>query len=80
MTKPTKPTKPSGLTQEEQEILERLERDKAKRDEVPEEQRVPVSQPGKFAFPIGFDDKGNKFPPPQRISEDGGEPTEEPRK
>lgn len=76
----TKPTKPSRLTREEQEILERLEQDKAERDKIPKEQRVPVAQPGKYAFPVGFDDEGEKIPPARRISEDGGAPTKEPRK
>lgn len=54
----------SNLTADEkQAILERLQRDNEKKQQIPEQDRVPVANPEKYDFPIGLDDAGKPFPP-----------------
>lgn len=55
----------SNLTPDEkQAILERLQRDNEKKQQIPEQDRIPVANPDKYGFPIGLDDTGKPFPPP----------------
>ena len=49
---------------EENQILEQLRQAGQQRDQVPESQRTPITNPDKFSFPIGLDDEGNPFPQP----------------
>lgn len=54
----------SNLTPDEKKaILERLQRDNEKKQQIPEQDRVPVANPEKYDFPIGLDDTGKPFPP-----------------
>jgi hypothetical protein len=48
-----------NLTEEElEELKEMLEISKL-RKELPQEQRVPITNPDKYSFPLGMDDEGN---------------------
>jgi hypothetical protein len=40
--------KPS-MTEEEKKILERLRRERDLRDQIPEEERIPISHPDKYS-------------------------------
>lgn len=48
-----------NLTEEElEELKEMLEISRLRR-ELPQEQRVPITNPDKYSFPLGMDDEGN---------------------
>lgn len=47
------------LTEEEKETLESLREFSRKIDSVPESEKIPISNPDKYEFPIGIDDEGN---------------------
>jgi len=49
------------LSEEEQKVLERLRRDAARREQIPESERHMITNPDKYAIPIGFDDEGKPF-------------------
>lgn len=49
------------LTEEEQEILNKLRRDNEEREKIPPSERIPITNPDKYSFPIGIDDEGNLF-------------------
>ncbi len=38
-----------NMTEEEKKILERLRRDRDLRDQIPEEERIPISHPDKYS-------------------------------
>jgi predicted phage-related endonuclease len=40
----------SNMTEEEKEILEQLRRDRDLRDQIPEEERIPISHPDKYSI------------------------------
>jgi hypothetical protein len=50
--------------QERQEAKERLAAGLAAYKAIPESQKTPVRDPGKYAFPVGLDDDGVPFPLP----------------
>jgi hypothetical protein len=39
-----------NMTEEEKEILEQLRRDRDLRDQIPEEERIPISHPDKYSI------------------------------
>jgi hypothetical protein len=45
------------LTDDEQRILEQLQNAQAEREAVPLSERIPISNPDKYAFPIGISDE-----------------------
>lgn len=44
------------LTKEEQRILESLQKAQAKKEAIRESQKIPISNPNKYSFPIGMPD------------------------
>ena len=50
------------LTEEKRRVLERLMRDNEEAEKIPISERIPVSNPDKYTFPVGFDDNGKPFP------------------
>jgi len=44
------------LTDEQLKILAQLEQKQAERDAIPESQKIPISNPDKYTFPIGIPD------------------------
>ncbi len=47
------------LTEEEKETLKNLREFSKKIDNVPDGEKIPVSNPEKYSFPIGMNDEGN---------------------
>jgi hypothetical protein len=47
------------LTDEEQATLNRLREAAKRRNQIPPEQRIPITNPEKYSFPVGMDDQGN---------------------
>ncbi|MBP5977605.1 hypothetical protein HW132_34080 [Brasilonema sp. CT11] len=50
------------LTKEEEEIVEKHRKFNDRINSVPESERIPLSNPKKWNFPIGMDDNGELFP------------------
>jgi hypothetical protein len=48
-----------NLTKEESEAIERAEQFIRERAKIPVNSRHPITNPDKYNFPIGMDDKGN---------------------
>jgi len=44
------------LTDEEKRILAELQQKQAEREAIPPEERIPITHPDKYAFPIGIPD------------------------
>ena len=65
------------LTEEEQEILRRMLKDDALRDQIPPSERIPVTHPEKYAFPVGRDDRGRPFDREGGEGAEGSRPHEE---
>lgn len=57
------------LTEEEREILKELLEAEAERERVPASQRRPITNPEKYAFPVGLDDEGKPFEHPKAESD-----------
>ncbi len=53
-------------TDDKQTILEKLLRDNIKKQQIPEQERVPITNPEKYSFPIGIGDDGKPFPDEKR--------------
>lgn len=51
---------------DKQAILERMMRDNEKKQQIPESDRVPITNPEKYSFPIGIGDDGKPFPDEKR--------------
>ena len=47
------------LSEDEKIALESLKEFSKKIDNVPEDEKIPISNPDKYSFPIGMDDEGN---------------------
>jgi hypothetical protein len=60
----------ADLPPEEADLLELLIEEKLARERVPVPERAVVSRFEKYAFPIGIDDAGARFPLPWRGSEE----------
>jgi hypothetical protein len=50
------------LTDAERASVDRLLRLAELQEQIPPEQRIPITNPEKYSFPIGMDDEGNLFP------------------
>jgi len=49
-------------TPEQNKMLERMKKDWEEKKKIPAEKRIPVSNPGKYNFPIGFNEDGMPLP------------------
>jgi hypothetical protein len=52
------------LSDQEKQTLDQLRQASQQRDQIPESQRKPITNPDKYAFPIGLDDQGKPLTQP----------------
>ncbi len=67
-----------NMTKAEKAALAQARAAQAERKALPDSERVPITNPDKYGFPIGIDDQGNLFPTAsksQLLLEDGVEDT-----
>jgi hypothetical protein len=48
-----------NLSEEDKASLERLREFRDMHNKIPSEERIPITNPDKYSFPLGMDDEGN---------------------
>lgn len=48
-----------NLSEEDKASLERLRKFRDMHNQIPPEEREPITNPEKYSFPVGMDDEGN---------------------
>ena len=51
----------SELTKKDLEALQRIKAAEAEMDAIPDSEKITISNPDKYDFPLGFDDEGKPF-------------------